>query len=74
MKAILEFNLPEDLSDFELANRACKVEVALWEFSGILRQYWKGNHDFKTADEAIEKIRDDPYNCFNEINTEGLLQ
>ena len=32
MKAILEFQLPEDKQDFELANSATKMYSTLWDF------------------------------------------
>lgn len=33
MKAILEFNLPEDQSEFELASKAGKMHSALWDIA-----------------------------------------
>lgn len=57
MKAVLEFNLPEDRRDFEIANQAADMVAALGHFEDRLRSYVKYGHDFKTADEAIEAIR-----------------
>lgn len=57
MKAILEFNLPEDQKRFEMANQAIDMFSAICRFEDRLRSYHKFGHDFKTADEAIEAIR-----------------
>lgn len=37
MKAILEFNLPEDQRDYDVVNQAQKVQSFLWDFSQQLR-------------------------------------
>jgi len=41
MKATLEFNLPEDQSDFDLAVNGAKAQVALWEMDQWLRAQYK---------------------------------
>ncbi len=41
MKAILEFNLPEDQSEFENASRAGDVFLALWDLDMELRNMVK---------------------------------
>jgi len=45
MKAILEFNLPEDQFDFNLANDAGKMYTALREYDKLLRQILKHTPD-----------------------------
>jgi hypothetical protein len=57
MKAILEFNLPEDRRDFEMANQAADMVAAIGHFEDMLRSYIKYGHNFKTANEALEAIR-----------------
>ena len=57
MKAILEFNLPEDQRAFEMANQAADMVAAIGHFEDMLRSYIKYGHNFKTANEAIEAIR-----------------
>jgi len=52
MKAILEFNLPEDQVDFKLANDAGKMHAALWEYNEWLRQILKHTPD-NITDEQI---------------------
>jgi hypothetical protein len=44
MKAILEFNLPEDKENFDLANNALNYYSALFEFDQWLRSEYKYNN------------------------------
>ena len=57
MKAILEFNLPEDQKQFEMANQAIDMFSAICHFEDRLRSYIKYGHEFKSANEALEAIR-----------------
>ena len=57
MKAILEFNLPEDQRKFEIANQAADMVAAIGHFEDRLRSYIKYGHEFKSAYEALEYIR-----------------
>ena len=57
MKAILEFNLPEDQRSFEMANQAVDMVAAIGHFEDKLRSYIKYGHEFKSADEALCAIR-----------------
>lgn len=57
MKAILEFNLPEDQRKFEMANQAADMVAAIGHFEDTLRSYIKYGHNFKTANEALEAVR-----------------
>jgi hypothetical protein len=68
MKSILEFNLPEDQREYEIATQAPKVQSFLWDFSQQLRSWRKYHHDFKDADDALDKIRDEFYRLLNEHN------
>ena len=43
MKAILEFNLPEDKEDFDYANKGFNYFMALTEFDQWLRSEYKYN-------------------------------
>ena len=61
MKAVLEFNLPEDHIDFELAVNGAKAQSTLWEFDQWLRAQYKYMPDTEySADkyETYEKCRD----------------
>lgn len=73
--AILKYNLPEEQSEFELACLAGKMFCALWDITQELRKYYKYDHDFKSADDAVEKIRDTVLDIIYEqqgINLDGL--
>jgi len=53
MKAILEFNLPEDNQEFELHTKALKMYSTLWDFDVWLRTEIKYNNQ-----EHYEPVRD----------------
>lgn len=56
MKAILEFNLPEDNQDFDMATKASKMYCTLWELDQWLRGEIKYNG--KELDEVRDKLRE----------------
>jgi len=65
MKATLEFNLPEDNSEFELATNGLKMHSVLWEMDQWLRAQYKYMPDEEfTQDrydvylESREKLRE----------------
>jgi len=61
MKATLEFNLPEDHIDFELAVNGAKAQSALWELDQWLRAQYKYMSDeeySKDKYETFEKCRE----------------
>jgi len=58
MKAKLEFDLPEDNQDFKLAQRGSEYFCVIWNVLQEIRKYLKYGHDFKSVDEALEKIRE----------------
>lgn len=70
MKAIFEFNLPEDQHEYDVMNQASKMQRFLWEFSDQLRSWQKYGHKFENADDAVEKIREEFYALINnyEVN------
>ena len=45
MKAILEFELPDDQEEYELAVNAPKMYLALWEIKQLIRSKLKYNPD-----------------------------
>lgn len=61
MKAIFEFNLPEDQKEYEVAQQANKMQSFLWEFSQQLREYEKYGHNFTDANNAVSRIREEFY-------------
>lgn len=61
MKATLEFNLPEDQADFDLAVNGAKAQSTLWEMDQWLRAQYKYMPDSeysKDKSETFEKCRD----------------
>ena len=45
MKAIIEFELPEDRDEYEMANNASKMYLALWDIKQLFRSKLKYNSD-----------------------------
>lgn len=60
MKAILEFNLPDDQEDFKLATNALSWYSVCWELDQDLRAKTKYASDDLSQDkyDAYEEIRD----------------
>jgi len=72
MKAILEFNLPEDLEEYNLVNNASKMHSSLWDMSQWLRG------QVKYASDEISPYTYDAFkecrNKLNEILTDNNLE
>lgn len=70
MKVKFEFNLPDDQHEYDVMNQASKMQSFLWDFSQQLRAWRKYHHDFKDADDALDKIREEWYTLLNnhEVN------
>ena len=66
MKAIIEFNLPEDQNYYDVANQSPRMLALLWDLSEQLRSWYKHGHDFKDADDALYNIRETFYKLINE--------
>ena len=58
MKAILEFNLPEDQEEFQDAINGTKFRIMLWEFDQYIRSQTKY---------APDSMSEDTYNTYIEI-------
>lgn len=59
MKGILEFNLPEEEYEFQIASKANNAHWALRSIDERLRTWLKHGHQFKDADDAVRGIRDE---------------
>ena len=66
MKAKLIFNLPEDSYEYLTTTNASKYLHTLHSFTDKLRSYRKYGHDFKDADDALERITQDLYAIIEE--------
>jgi coproporphyrinogen III oxidase len=61
MKAILEFNLPEDDHEFEMATTGAKMHSVLWEMDQWLRAQYKYMPDVEYSEDkynTYEKCRE----------------
>ena len=54
MKAIIEFELPEDQYEYQMANNASKMYTALWDIKQLFRSKLKYNSD-GLNDEQLEQ-------------------
>ena len=68
MKIIYEFDMPEEKDDYELFHNVPKIRSFLLDFSQQLRCWHKYGNDFKDADDALNRIRDEFYRLINEHN------
>jgi len=70
MKAILEFNLPEDRIEFEQANNAQKMSSVLWDMDQWLRSNTKHVPDTMSEDtyNAYLKCREQLRELMNDEN------
>ena len=57
-KCKLEYNLPEEKSDFILASKAQGWYSALFDLDQYLRNKLKYGNDFKSTDETLETVRE----------------
>jgi len=67
-KATLEFDLSEEESDFKCAVNGRNYQLALYEVDQKLRGWLKHGHEFKTVDDALEKVRDELHQELNNKN------
>ena len=72
MKAILEFNLPEDKVDFDLALKGSDWKHVCWQMDQLLRTNTKYAPDDANEEvlEALQKVRDELYRFMIENNVD----
>ena len=70
MKATIEFNLPEDKYEYDLANKSSSLLSCLMEFEQEIRKIYKYEYLKENQLEIVEKIREKFYEILqdNEIN------
>ena len=69
MKAILEFNLPEDREDFETCQKAVNYKIALQDFyQESLRKRNKYSYTEKTTDELLKALIDEYIELTKELD------
>jgi hypothetical protein len=65
-KVTFEFNLPEEQREYAVCIQANNMQSFISDFSQQLRSWQKYNHDFKDANDALGKIREEFYRLVNE--------
>ena len=73
MKAILEFDLPEDKEEFEVASKAMDWSILAWDIEQYIRnrlKYQTEKLDTSSAKEELEFLR----NQLHEMMEENGLQ
>jgi len=70
MKATIEFNLPEDKYEYDLANKSMSLHSCLLELEEEIRKIYKYEDLKKNQLEIVEIIREKFYSILkdNEIN------
>lgn len=67
---MFEFNFPEDQVEYEVMSQSRRAHSLLQDFSQQLRSWRKYHHDFKDADDALDKIREEFYRLLKEHNVD----
>lgn len=68
MKAILEFNLPDDQHEFELATQGANMYSALWDISQELRTMTKYEELSEAEWDIAERIREKFHEILSDNN------
>jgi len=68
MKATLQFDLPEETEDFDIATNGWKYRSVLCDIDNFLRSKLKYEDLSPGEDEAYEKTRTELWNLINEHN------
>ena len=66
MKATLEFNLPDDQNEFDMAVQSGNMYAALWDISQELRTLWKYEELKQEEGDMVERIRNKFYEILDE--------
>lgn len=70
MKAILEFNLPEDQEQYSTCWNASDMKLALWDIGNLLRNKTKYAELSPEEDKVWNEVRDEFYKILNEYSLE----
>ena len=65
MKATLEYNLPEEQDLYISACQGVNIKNVVCDIDNAMRNWLKHGHSFKSADEALEKVRQMLYDDLN---------
>jgi hypothetical protein len=69
-KATIQYNLPEEQSEFDLANNASKYYSVLWDLDQYLRNFVKypSDREDPILTDTMAKVRDELWRLMNEHN------
>ena len=71
MKAILEFNLPEDQPEFNTAIKGGDWKHVCWQMDQLLRKHLKYDDDLKEDEvKMLQYVRDEFHQFMNENNVD----
>lgn len=73
MKSTLEFNLPEDQSDLELALAAAKLMLVIRNLDDTLRSQLKYGTNEKLDDSTVEHIRSELHLLIEENGLHSII-
>lgn len=74
MKGLLEFDLPEEEHEHLSAVRATSLVKIIADHDRRLRAWLKRGHRFGTADEALEKAREELWDAIREEDLIGIVE
>ena len=67
MKAILEFNLPEDEEEFNVASKAMDWSLLAWDLDQMIRSLLKYHpEEYETGEKALDHVREEIHNIMEE--------
>ena len=64
-KVNIEFLLPDESNEYQIYNHATDFYLSLWDFAQVLRAKLKYDHEYTSADNALEEIKDEFYKCLD---------
>ena len=70
MKAILEFSLPEEREEHEVAVHGMEWKIVCEDMDNQLRSWLKHGNEFTSIDEALETVRTQLHNFMIERGLE----
>lgn len=73
MKATLEFILPEENQEFELATKASKLASVIRDLDYYIRNLRKHGHNLENADETLDQIHTEFWSIVDQYSVQDLI-
>jgi len=70
MKATLEFNLPEDKDEFEIASHASSYRMVIFDMDAYLRSRLKYEQNTEEVHTTLQAVRDKLYEILSQNTIE----